>query len=178
VNFNFKRLFLLSLFLFLLSSCVYWGNNSSEKLIDPTKKPSSTVIPTLVIPPEFSCVPRKNTREMAHVIKVIDGDSIEVEKDGQSIEVRYIGINAPEYHSEEKQEAETAKWKNFNLVMGKTIWMVKDVRDKDQYGRLLRFVFVGQKFVNLELVKQGAARVQDYPPDISCQALFRQNMSD
>jgi len=115
---------------------------------------------------------------MAHVIKVIDGDSIEVEKDGQSIEVRYIGINAPEYHSEEKQEAETAKWKNFNLVMGKTIWMVKDVRDKDQYGRLLRFVFVGQKFVNLELVKQGAARVQDYPPDISCQALFRQNMSD
>ncbi len=115
---------------------------------------------------------------MAHVIKVIDGDSIEVEKDGQSIEVRYIGINAPEYHSEEKQEAETAKWKNFDLVMGKTIWMVKDVRDKDQYGRLLRFVFVGQKFVNLELVKQGAARVQDYPPDISCQALFRQNMSD
>ncbi len=115
---------------------------------------------------------------MAQVIKVIDGDSIEVEMDGQSIEVRYIGINAPEYHSEEKWEAEIARQKNVDLVLGKIIWMVKDVKDKDQYGRLLRFVFVDQVFVNLELVRQGAARVQDYPPDISCQALFRQKMLD
>lgn len=178
MNFTQKNLIFLSLLLLLFSSCLYRGNNPSENSIEPTKKPVPTAIPTMVIPPEFSCVPRKNTREVAHVIKVIDGDSIEVEMDGQWIEVRYIGINAPEYHSEEKQEAEIARWKNFTLVMGKTIWMVKDVRDKDQYGRLLRFVFVDQKFINLELVKQGAALVQDYPPDISCQSLFRQNIPD
>lgn len=178
MQFILKKLFLLSIFLILFSSCLYRGNYLSDNIIEPTKAPSSTAIPTLVIPPEFSCVPRKNTREMAKVIRVIDGDSIEVEKDGQAIEVRYIGINAPEYHSEEKREADIARRKNIDLVMGKTIWMVKDVREKDQYGRLLRFVFVDQVFVNLELVRQGAARVQDYPPDISCQALFRKSLPE
>ena len=47
--------------------------------------------------------------------------------------------------------------KNRDLVLGKTIWMVRDVREKDKYQRLLRFVFVDNIFVNFELVKQGMA---------------------
>lgn len=174
--FRFKRLSLLILFLFQFTSCQDRRSYPSRNTVEPTQKSSPAPISTPALPAEFSCVPRENTREMAHVIKVIDGDSIEVEKDGQSIEVRYIGINAPEYHSVEKQEAEIARQKNVDLVLGKIIWMVKDVRDKDKYGRLLRFVFVDQLFVNLELVRQGVARVQDYPPDISCQAFFKQNL--
>jgi micrococcal nuclease len=176
MNFIQKRLFLLLLFLFSVSSCIFTSNDQSEKIYKSTGKPVFTAIPTLVIPSEYSCVPRKNDREMAFVIKVIDGDSIEVEKKGQKFQVRYIGINAPEYDSAERREAEIARQKNVELVMGKTIWMVKDVREKDQYGRLLRFVFVDQIFVNLELVKHSIARAQDYPPDISCQSLFRRNM--
>lgn len=135
-----------------------------------------SVIPTFTIPSEYSCIPRNNKREIAKVIKVIDGDSILVEMDNQIIEVRYIGINAPEYDSPQEKDAILARERNNELVYGKTIWMVRDVRDKDQYKRLLRFVFVDGVFVNLELVKQGVARVQDYPPDISCQAFFRKNV--
>jgi micrococcal nuclease len=113
---------------------------------------------------------------MVRVIKVIDGDSILVVMDNQLIEVRYIGINAPEYDSPQVKDAILARDRNDNLVYGKTIWMVRDVRDKDQYKRLLRFVFVDGIFVNLELVRQGVAKVQDYPPDISCQFFFRKNV--
>jgi micrococcal nuclease len=132
--------------------------------------------PTPAIPKEYSCVPARNSREVAVVEKIIDGDSILVKMNGLFYEVRYVGINTPEFDSPQEKEAEFARQKNIALVSGKTIWMVKDVRDKDKYQRLLRFVFVGDTFVNLELVRIGVAEVKDYPPDTSCQAFFRKNI--
>jgi micrococcal nuclease len=43
--------------------------------------------------------------------------------------------------------------------------LVKDVSNTDKYGRLLRYVYVGDIFVNLDLVKGGFARVRAYKPD-------------
>lgn len=138
-----------------------------------TDASKTAVFPAPQIPAEYSCVPSHNKREMAFVKKVIDGDSILVEMNSELIEIRYVGINAPEFDGPQERAAQIAMETNRNLVLGKTIWMVRDVRDKDKYHRLLRFVFVGDLFVNLELVKQGVAQVQDYPPDTSCQTLFR-----
>jgi len=42
----------------------------------------------------------------------------------------------------------------------------KDITDRDKYNRLLRYVFVDDVFINLELVKQGFAYSYSYPPDI------------
>jgi micrococcal nuclease len=41
----------------------------------------------------------------------------------------------------------------------------------DQYGRLLRYVFVRSldgQFVNAELLRQGLAQANQYPPDVAC----------
>jgi micrococcal nuclease len=58
---------------------------------------------------------------------------------------------------------------NAQMVSGKTVTLIKDVSETDPYGRLLRYVFVGEDlFVNYELVKNGFAQVSTYPPDVAC----------
>ncbi len=97
------------------------------------------------------------------VTYVVDGDTIEIEGDKR---VRLIGINTPEsgqpYFSE-------ARNKLIELVLNKRVRLEKDVSDKDQYGRLLRYVYVGDLFVNLEMVRLGYANSYSYPPDIKYQ---------
>ena len=97
--------------------------------------------------------------ETALVTRVIDGDTIEIEG-GQR--VRYIGIDTPEKGEYFFEEA-TAK--NAGLVLGKEVRLEKDVSETDKYGRLLRYVYVGDLFVNAELVRLGYAREAYYPPD-------------
>ncbi len=97
--------------------------------------------------------------ETARVIRVIDGDTIVVEG---GYHVRYIGIDAPEkddpYYLEAKQF-------NEQLVMGKRVKMEKDVSDRDDFGRLLRYVYVNSVFVNAEMVRNGYALAKAYLPD-------------
>jgi len=92
---------------------------------------------------------------VARVIRIIDGDTIVVQG---GYHVRYIGIDTPEKGKPFYQEA-----KDFNreLVEGKTVWLEKDVTDKDKYNRLLRYVYVDDVFINAEMVRAGYAYV--YP---------------
>jgi micrococcal nuclease len=100
----------------------------------------------------------------AQVLQVIDGDTIEVEIEGERYRVRYISVDTPERDEPYYEEALRA---NAALVEGKTVWMQKDVSDTDQYGRLLRYVYVGPLMVNEELLRQGFARVVTFPPDVA-----------
>ena len=101
----------------------------------------------------------RDTTQTAVVTRVIDDDTIEIEG-GQR--VRYIGIDTPEKGEYFFEEA-TAK--NSELVLGKEIRLEKDVSETDQYDRLLRYVYIGDLFINAELVRLGYAREALYPPD-------------
>jgi endonuclease YncB( thermonuclease family) len=61
---------------------------------------------------------------------------------------------------------------NKRLVESKTVLLEKDVSETDRYGRLLRYVYMGDIFVNEELVKQGYAQASMYPPDVKYADLF------
>ena len=50
--------------------------------------------------------------------------------------------------------------------------MEKDLSETDRYGRLLRYVYVGDLMVNEELVKMGFAQSNTFPPDIKYQERF------
>ena len=107
--------------------------------------------------------------------RAVDGDTIEVEIEGESYKVRYIGIDTPELHHPTKPVeyyAQEAYEKNRELVEGKTVFLEKDVSETDQYERLLRYVYVGDTFVNAYLVEQGYALVSTYPPDVKYQERF------
>ena len=107
------------------------------------------------------------------VTRVIDGDTIEL-FGGEKL--RYIGIDTPE-KPESKSASECfareAIDKNKELVLGKKIRIEKDVSERDRYGRLLRYVWVGDIFVNDYLVREGYATAITYPPDIKNSELFR-----
>jgi micrococcal nuclease len=111
----------------------------------------------------------------ALAIRAVDGDTIEVEIEGESYKVRYIGIDTPELHHPTKPVgyyAQEAYEKNRELVEGKTVFLEKDVSETDRYGRLLRYVYVGDVFVNAYLVQHGYAQVSTYPPDVKYQERF------
>ena len=92
----------------------------------------------------------KNSNERGFVTKVIDGDTIIVE----GKKVRLLGIDA-----DEKGYAcyEEAKKRLEELVLNKAVRLEKDRIDKDQYGRLLRYVWLNNTNINLLLVKEGLA---------------------
>ncbi len=108
-------------------------------------------------------------KETAYVTRVIDGDTIEVDINGKAYKVRYIGINTPEYDQPCGDKSTQA---NYSLVFGKTVILEKDVSETDKYGRLLRYVYVGDLFVNAHLVKFGWAQAATYPPDVKYSNYF------
>ncbi len=106
---------------------------------------------------------------LVKVTRVIDGDTIEIEGGER---VRYIGMDTPETVDPRKPVqcfGVEASNKNKELVEGKMVRLEKDITDRDKYNRLLRYVYVGDTFINLELVKQGFAYSYSYPPDIKYQ---------
>jgi micrococcal nuclease len=100
------------------------------------------------------------------VERIIDGDTI-VLTGGRN--VRYIGINTPEKGEPYYEEATEA---NRSLVEGKNVRLELDEEEKDLYGRMLAYAYVGDIFVNVKLVRDGYARAYPYPPNVKYQDLF------
>lgn len=99
---------------------------------------------------------------------VWDGDTIDVDIGGQIKRVRLIGIDAPEFAKEGKEEEcfaseSTAYMKN--LTEGKSVRLEADPTQEDQdiYGRLLRYVFLQDGTnVNTAMVEYGYAKEYTY----------------
>jgi len=89
------------------------------------------------------------------IIKITDGDTIQV---STGKKVRLLQIDTPEPMSSEcySSEATAALTK---LISGKTVRLESDPvsANIDQFGRDLRYVFVGKMNINLKLVEIGAA---------------------
>ena len=99
------------------------------------------------------------------VVDVIDGDTIFLDN-GES--VRYLGIDAPEtHHPVRGQECfgPEATDRNNELVGGQRVRLEGDETDRDHFGRLLRYVYVGNTFVNAVLVEEGFAYSYYRPPN-------------
>ena len=97
------------------------------------------------------------------VTHIVDGDTIKVAIDGTIETVRYIGVNAPERGEDGYEDAILV---NRRLVDGKHVRMEADKQDTDKYGRKLRYVWVGRRFVNRELYQQGVARIMAIEPNV------------
>jgi len=93
--------------------------------------------------------------DTVEVLRVFDGDSLLVAtEDGSEVEVRLVGINAPERdecHGDESREA-LEGWSSTGVVT-----LVADEDDQDQFGRTLRYLYVTGTNVNLDLVQTGNA---------------------
>jgi micrococcal nuclease len=114
----------------------------------------------------------------AEVLRVVDGDTIEVELDGGEVEdVRYIGVDTPESVAPgEPVECFGKRASAFNerLVGGRTVTLRFDRERRDRYGRLLAYVYRRPDglFVNAELVRRGFATILTIPPNVAHAAEF------
>jgi len=89
-------------------------------------------------------------KEPATLIRVIDGDTIEVD-DGAHI--RLLGINTPE-----KKMPFSGEAANFlKQFENKTIFLLRDKEDIDKYKRKLRYVFFEDRLLNREILEKGFA---------------------
>ena len=111
------------------------------------------------------------------VTRVIDGDTIEVDIGGTIYRIRYIGMDTPELDDERPEFcalAQEATRLNRQLVEGETVRLEQDISETDKYGRLLRYVYVDDTFVNAELVRRGLAWAEAYEPDTKYQDILEE----
>lgn len=98
---------------------------------------------------------RTTFSESGFVSRVIDGDTVIINSEN----VRLLGIDTDEKGEKCYQEA---KNRLEELVLGKEVRMERDIEDKDQYNRKLRYLFVEDKNINLTLVEEGLAIARFY----------------
>jgi len=140
--------------------------------VPPSPTPSATEVSVIE---EASPSPQETGRVQARVVEVIDGDTIDVEMDGQVQTVRYLGVDCPEMDS---AMGIVAADMNKALVEGRTVELEKDVSDTDEYGRLLRYVYAGGVLVNAELIRLGYAHAVMLAPDLAYADEFLQLEED
>lgn len=115
--------------------------------------------------------------DVGRVVKVVDGDTIHVQVGAAREKVRYIGVDTPETKDPRKPVqcfGERASQFNERLVAGELVRLVRDVEERDRYGRLLAYVFRDRDalFVNAELARLGYAQPLTIAPNVRYAARF------
>ncbi len=120
------------------------------------------------------------TEKSYEVVRVVDGDTIDVSMDGKVERLRLIGINTPETVDPRKPVecfGKEASNKAKDILSGKKVFLESDSSqgERDKYDRLLRYVFLedGTSF-NFLMIKEGYAYEYTYDLPYKYQVEFKQ----
>lgn len=143
----------------------YLQQNQSSSVI-PSPTPVIRAVTSTPAAPFDSTLGASTSADIVEVTRVVDGDTIVV---SNKKTVRLIGINTPETvdpHRPTQCFGKEASDKTKELLLHKVVRLEKDVSEIDRYGRLLRYVFIGNDMINKILVEEGYAQAVSYPPDV------------
>lgn len=118
----------------------------------------------------FACAQTNSTVETGTNPRVIDADTIEVVVDGQPRRVGFAGIALPAESALRDKTVEQVR----AAVEGQQVLLIRDAAAGGGTDRQPRYVFIGEHFLNLELVQQGLAEIDSGASALSCAALFQQ----
>lgn len=95
------------------------------------------------------------------VSRVIDGDTVDIDPGIEvlSSRIRLLGIDTPERSQPFYREAGESLE---GLIRGKQIFLESDQSNADRYGRLLRYIIIDNKNINVEMVRLGYAKAYMY----------------
>jgi len=111
--------------------------------------------------------------QKAKVVSVTDGDTFTIRlDDGSKEKVRLILIDTPEMSPEEPYGPEASAFTR-KLLQDKKVTLEFDKSERDRYGRLLAYAYIGEEMVNELLLEKGLARVAVFPPDVRYEERFR-----
>ncbi|HEY6531688.1 MAG TPA: thermonuclease family protein [Acidimicrobiales bacterium] len=126
----------------------------------------------------------RSTPGSVRIVKVVDGDTIEVDVAGRHERVRLIGIDTPETKDPrtpvECFGAEASARAAELLPPGTEVRLVSDVEERDRYDRVLAYVYrlPDELFVNLALARDGFADLLTIPPNVAHTDELRAAVSD
>lgn len=106
------------------------------------------------------------------VVRVVDGDTVMVDIDGEEVRIRLIGVDTPESvstdESKNTDEGKTASEYTAEQLTGKSVYLEYDEELTDTYGCTLAYVYLedGKTMFNKVLLEQGYAQVMTIEPNI------------
>lgn len=158
----------------VLFGCSDRSTGSSPRKVRETIWSVCALAATLVLVVSLTaCGKLEGAERTGRVTAVIDGDTVVVQGIGT---VRYIGIDTPELHHPRKpvqRLAAAARAANRSLVDHQVVRVEFGVEAKDVHGRSLGYVYLGDRMVNVELVRRGLARTLTIPPNDRYAERFR-----
>lgn len=105
-------------------------------------------------PAPTKTIATKSSFQRITLVGITDGDTIKVILDGKEERIRLYGIDAPE----DGQTFGKASTKQLKNILANTSPSI-EVKDKDKYGRLVANIWIGDRNVNQDMVRQGYAWV-------------------
>ena len=118
---------------------------------------------------------------VGQIVKVVDGDTVQLTIGGKRETVRLIGVDTPETkHPTKPVECwgpEAAAFTESVLPPGTTVIVVRDEQARDKYGRLLAYLYRRDDkiFINRELVSGGWADTLTIPPNTAYETVFERD---
>ncbi|MBI4084755.1 MAG: thermonuclease family protein [Candidatus Levybacteria bacterium] len=172
-------LFIIGLALIILSIAL---SNTKQLTVSPVPTKTVAGVETSRPSRSRSLATSKNSRQIASITKVVDGDTISVLINGKKETIRIIGINTPETVDPRKtvecfgKEASN-KAKGY-FIVGSNVWLEADPTqgDRDKYQRLLRYVFINNNSEDYgaTMIIKGYAYEYTYNTPYRYQILYKQ----
>ncbi len=175
---------LLTLCVAIIIFGISFFNNSSQVLVSKTQEP--VIVPSVTASPSSSIETQISTAAQitVKVVKVIDGDTIQVSLNGKTETLRLIGIDTPETVDPRKPVqcfGKEASDKAKSFLAGKNVTLEADPTqgEVDKYGRLLRYIFMedGTSFNKL-MISEGYAHEYTYSLPYKYQVEYKQAERD
>jgi micrococcal nuclease len=113
------------------------------------------------------------------VVRAVDGDTIRVDRNGEEIVVRFIGLDTPETVAPDRPVecyGPEASARTAELVDGGQVWLEYDEASglTDKYDRTLAFIWLDQRtMLNELLIREGFAEEVTYTEGYAHQRDFR-----
>ena len=153
--------FFRALLLYIGHPSVVQNQQTSEASAAVTKQTETQVVAT-------TGYISTTTKSLFVVSRVVDGDTIEVTRDGVKEKVRLIGINTPETVDPRKKVECFGKEASLHakkILLGQKVRLVSDDTQTkyDKYGRLLAYVYREDGlFINKHMIEEGYAYEYTY----------------
>jgi len=106
--------------------------------------------------PSCAFVPQQsiaNPRIACNVVKINDGDTVRLNCGGTIKKVRFCGVDAPE----KRQPLGNKSTAFLKEILSDRKVDIIEVNDNDRWGRTIGELWIGDKFVNAEMIKAGLA---------------------
>lgn len=177
---------IIGLVVVLFSVIAILFSNQNPELINSNSAPSPTaevkgesIIALATITPSITPTGDLPNKTLYRVLKVVDGDTIDVLIEGKSERLRLIGINTPETVDPRKEVecfGHEASNKAKEILTNQYVVLENDISqsERDKYGRLLRYVFLpdGTNY-NLFMIEEGFAYEYTYDSVYKYQMEFK-----